>query len=140
MTIDSERKNGILLVSPECRLDAFEAVNLGKTLDAALKDEDIYVVLDMSGVPYLSSGGLRVLLVAQKKLSRKGGRLFLCALTEYAVQVIKMAGMDIIFTACDSVDAAFRQIAARQHIAQSEKDWQQLPGSRRLTRTPSGSF
>jgi anti-anti-sigma factor len=127
LNIKFERKNSILIVAPEGRLDAFEAINLGKELDNLLKEDDFYLVLDMSGVPYLSSGGIRTLLVAQKKLARKNGRLCLCNVSEYPAQVIKMAGMDVIFTFYDSVDAAASQILLLENIKRSEKDWRSLP-------------
>jgi anti-anti-sigma factor len=127
MNIKSERNNGLLIVSPEGRLDAFEATNLGKELETLLKAEDVYLVLDMVKVPYLSSGGLRVLLAAQKKLARKNGRVFLCGLAEYPDQVLKMAGLDIIFTVYATVDEAVKQISVLENINRSEKDWRNLP-------------
>jgi anti-anti-sigma factor len=66
MNIKSERKNGILVVAPDGRLDAFEAAGLGKELEILLKEGDTYLVVDMAGVLYLSSGGIRVFLAAQK--------------------------------------------------------------------------
>ncbi len=71
MNIKSERKNDILVITVEGRLDSFEAYNLGKELDSLPREDDIYVVLDMSNVQYLSSGGIRVLLASQKKLASK---------------------------------------------------------------------
>jgi anti-anti-sigma factor len=127
VNIKFERKNGTLIVSPEGRLDAFEASNLGKELETLLKEDDSYLVLDMTKVPYLSSGGLRVLLAAQKKLAKKNGRVCLCGLSDYPVQVIKMAGMDIIFTIYNSVEEAFNQISILENMKRSEKDIWQLP-------------
>ena len=127
MNIKSERKNNILTMSLEGRLDAFEASILGKELEAFLKEEDSYLVLDMAKVPYISSGGLRVLLVAQKKLARKNGRVCLCGLLEYPVQVIRMAGMDIVFTTYNTADEAINQILIQENMRRVEKDKQHLP-------------
>lgn len=127
MNIKSERKNGILVVAPEGRLDAFEAANLGKELEALLKADDGYLVLDMAGVPYLSSGGIRVLLTARKNLAKKNGQVCLCGLTEYPAQVLKMAGMDSIFTTYNTVDEAVNHSSTMENMQRSEKDWRQLP-------------
>lgn len=127
MNIKSERKNGILVVAPEGRLDAFEAANLGKELEALLKADDGYLVLDMAGVPYLSSGGIRVLLTARKNLAKKNGQVCLCGLTEYPAQVLKMAGMDSIFTTYNTVDEAVNHSSTLENMQRSEKDWRQLP-------------
>jgi len=127
MNIKSERKNGILVVAPEGRLDAFEAATLGKELETLLKEDDSYLVLDMVRVPYLSSGGIRVLLATQKNLARKNGGVCLCGLTEYPTQVLKMAGMDSVFTIYNTVDEAVDHISILENMQRSEKDWQHLP-------------
>jgi anti-anti-sigma factor len=127
VNIRSERKNGVLIVAPEGRLDAYEAINLGKELDTLVKEEDAYLVLDMVKVPYLSSGGIRVLLAAHKKLAKKKGQVFLCSLSEYPVQVLKMAGLDTIFNTYDSTTAALNQISSLENMQRSQKDWQSLP-------------
>jgi anti-anti-sigma factor len=114
-------------VAPEGRLDAFEAAGLGKELDRLLTEDDSYLVLDMAGVPYLSSGGIRVLLAAQKQLARKNGQVCLCALTEYPSQVLKMAGMDSIFTTYNTVDEAVNHISIMENMKRSGKDWRHLP-------------
>ncbi|MBN1188864.1 MAG: STAS domain-containing protein [Dehalococcoidales bacterium] len=131
MEIQSGRKSGILIVSPEGRLDAFEASKLGKELDLLLNDEDSYLVMDMARVPYLSSGGLRVLVAVQKKLSRVNGLVLLCGITDYPLQVLKMAGLDILFTVYDTVDEAVDRASALKNIQHSEKDWRSLPCYRR---------
>jgi len=127
MNIKSERKNGILVVAPEGRLDAFEAASLGKELETLLKEDDSYLVLDMARVPYLSSGGIRVLLATQKKLARQNGMVCLCGLTEYPAQVLKMAGMDNIFTTYNTVDEAVNHFSILENMNRSEKDWRHLP-------------
>jgi len=127
MNIKSERKNGILVVAPEGRLDTFEAAGLDKELETLLKEDDSYLVLDMSGVSYLSSGGIRVLLATQKKLARKNGQVCLCGLTEYPAQVLRMAGMDSVFTTYNTVDEAVNHILILEDMKRSEKDWRHLP-------------
>ena len=127
MNIKSERKNGILVVALEGRLDAFEAANLGKELETLLKEDDHYLVLDMVGAQYLSSGGIRVLLSTQKKLANKKGHVSLCGLMEYPAQVLKMAGMDSMFPTYNSVDEAVNHSSLLKNMKRSEKDWQQLP-------------
>jgi anti-anti-sigma factor len=127
MNIKSERKNGILVVAPEGRLDAFEAASLGKELETLLKEDDSYLVLDMAGVPYLSSGGIRVLLATQKKLTKKNGQVYLCGLTEYPAQVLRMAGVDSVFVIYNTVDEAVNHSSILENMKRSEKDWRHLP-------------
>lgn len=56
-------------------------------LDSSVKD----LVLDMKGVEYISSAGLRVLLAAQKKMS-KIGSLKLTGVCDTVMEVFEMTG------------------------------------------------
>lgn len=131
MKINSERKGGILVTVPEGRLDAFEAANLGKEIDTLLEEADSYLVIDMAGVPYLSSGGVRVLLGTHKKLARKNGRVCICGLQEFPAQVLKMVGIDSFFITYDTVDEAVHNILSAENMKRCEKDWRNLPCYRR---------
>ena len=58
------------------------------------------VVIDMSGVPFIASIGIRHLMSATKSLSRRGGRLVLFKPTEPVLEVLKTSGItDLISTA-----------------------------------------
>ncbi len=127
MSIKSERRNGILVVALEGRLGAFEATNLGKELETLLEEDDHYLVLDMSGALYLSSGGIRLLLSTHKKLAGKNGHISLCGITEFPAQVLKMAGMEGMFPTYTTVDEAVKHSSMLKDMKRSEKDWRNLP-------------
>jgi anti-anti-sigma factor len=127
MNLKSERINGILVVAPAGRLDAYEAGNLSEELDLLIKAEDAFVVLDMAAIPYLSSGGIRVLLTTHKKMVKRNGRLSLSGLTEYPQQVLRMAGMDALFTTFNDVTEAVNQSARLKNMQQGEKELKDLP-------------
>lgn len=131
MNIKSERNKGILVVAPQGRLDAFEAASLGKELEALIQEADAYLILDMGSVAYLSSGGIRVLLSTHKKLSGKKGRMCLCYVKGYLAEVLKMVGMEGVFTYYNVVDDAVNDILNMENIKRCEQDWQNLPCYRR---------
>jgi anti-anti-sigma factor len=54
--------------------------------------------VDFGGVSYISSAGLRVLLVAAKRLRAGRGTLVLCALGDPVRQVFDLAGFLPLFT------------------------------------------
>ena len=71
MNINVERTNEVLVISLSGRLDAntsplFEEKILN--LENEVKD----LIIDMKGLEYISSAGLRVLLAAQKKMNKLG--------------------------------------------------------------------
>jgi len=58
------------------------------------------VVIDMSGVSFIASIGIRHLVMASKSLARRGGRLVLLKLTPAVHEVLQTAGIiDLISTA-----------------------------------------
>ena len=96
MDIISQRVDGVLVVTPEGRLDAYGAMKLDETLDNIIQDEDSSVVFNMEGVSYLSSGGIRSFLRAERMMRDRGGQIKLCNLNPYPLEVLKMAGFDQI--------------------------------------------
>lgn len=97
MDINSERVEGVLVITPEGRLDAYGAVELNGVLETLIIPEDAVIIFNMAGVSYLSSGGIRSLLGAERTLKEKGGGICLCNLNPYPLDVLKMAGFDQIF-------------------------------------------
>ena len=69
------------------------------------------MVLDFSGVDYISSAGLRVMLVLARRMRDANGQLSLCAMNDAVRQVFQLAGFLPLFTVQDSRAAAVQQLA-----------------------------
>lgn len=69
-------------------------------------------VLDFAAVDYISSAGLRVVLMAAKRARQGEGRLLLCALPQHVREVFEISGFLKIIEAVDERAAALRQLAA----------------------------
>jgi stage II sporulation protein AA (anti-sigma F factor antagonist) len=64
---------------------------------ATLSGQKQNILLDMSGVSFLASIGIRYLVTATKSLTRRGGKLILVSPTEIVAEVLTTAGIaDII--------------------------------------------
>ena len=63
-------------------------------------------VIDLAGVDYVSSAGLRVILLAGKRLKAGGGRLALAGLRDNVREVFEMSGFLTLFPVLPTVDAA----------------------------------
>ena len=90
MQINQNQTAKTTTLTIEGRIDTTTAPNLENvinSLDAGVKD----LVLDMKGVEYISSAGLRVLLAAQKKMS-KIGTLKLTGVCDAVMEVFEMTG------------------------------------------------
>ena len=96
MTIEIKRGTdeiGILLTG---RLDTTTAPALEKTLRDDV-GETARLVLDLKGLEYISSAGLRVLLAAQKKM-QKVGSMKLVHVCEDVMEILEMTGFADILT------------------------------------------
>jgi anti-sigma B factor antagonist len=68
------------------------------------------VVIDGEKLDYISSTGLRVLLVAAKRLKAVDGRIVLSSLKPHILEVFEIAGFKSIFPIYGNVDQAARQL------------------------------
>jgi len=67
-------------------------------------------VVDLAQVTYLSSGGLRVLLVIAKELRERGGQVVLCCAQPNVARVLRITGFSEIFPSFDTREAALRAL------------------------------
>lgn len=95
MDINVERKNGTLIAQVAGRVDSANAREFEQALSAAISD-DSKVVLDLGGLAYISSSGLRVLLLVAKALRNKGAEFGLCSLSDPIREVFEISGFDKI--------------------------------------------
>ncbi|WP_067051756.1 STAS domain-containing protein [Methanofollis ethanolicus] len=106
MEMTAERCDGILIIEVGGRLDGYAAEEVKRGIATSLRDDDRSVVIDLAGLAYLSSAGIRVFLGLQKELKVRGGGLAICNVGEYPLQVLAMAGFDRVFTLFPSRAAA----------------------------------
>ena len=96
MKIDFNKENNVLNVSIEGRLDTTTAPSLEETLNEDM-GEAKNLILDLKGLEYISSAGLRVLLAAQKKM-QKLGSMKLINVCENVMEVFEITGFADILT------------------------------------------
>ena len=96
MTINKEKNNGILTLAIEGRLDTVTAPELEKVVNKETADVR-ELILEMKGLEYISSAGLRVLLAAQKKMNKQGV-MKLTDVCDAVMEVFEMTGFADILT------------------------------------------
>lgn len=104
MEIREETRDGVLLVTVDGRLDSNSAGELEAVLPPRVQAHE-KVVLDLAGVPYVSSAGLRVLLMGAKAARAKGHRLVLTGLSASVREVFDISGFSSILAIEPDVDA-----------------------------------
>ena len=95
MTITKNASDGTLYITLEGRLDTNTAPQLEAELKASLSGVT-ELDLDFSGLEYISSAGLRVLLAAQKAMSKQG-KMTIRHVNETIMEVFEITGfVDIL--------------------------------------------
>ena len=90
MTIEIKKNQEETIIKIVGRLDTITAPALDKTINEDLGDTK-NLVLDVKGMEYISSAGLRVLLAAQKKM-QKIGSMKVIKVCEEVMAVFEMTG------------------------------------------------
>jgi anti-anti-sigma factor len=81
------------------RLDAYWSEHLGNELKATIREGNHHLILDLSGVDYISSAGIRVLLTYYGQLSEINGSLSVSGLTGPAKSILETAGLSTLLQA-----------------------------------------
>ena len=90
MTIEIKKTENETIIEIVGRLDTITAPALDKTINEDIEDTK-NLVLDVKGMEYISSAGLRVLLAAQKKM-QKIGSMKVIGVCEEVMEVFEMTG------------------------------------------------
>ena len=90
MTIEIKKTEEETIIEIVGRLDTITAPALDKTINEDIGDTK-NLVLDVKGMEYISSAGLRVLLSAQKKM-QKIGSMKVTGVCEEVMEVFEMTG------------------------------------------------
>lgn len=98
----------IPVVEVRGRVDSMNANELGEALNRILDNESSQIVLDLSGVDYMSSAGVRELVSALKKARRNDGDMRLAQPTARVMDILEMSGLDTIVQVYASQDEAVK--------------------------------
>ena len=90
MTIEIKKTEEETIIEIVGRLDTITAPAQDKTINEDLEDPK-NLVLDVKGMEYISSAGLRVLLAAQKKM-QKIGSMKVTGVCDEVMEVFEMTG------------------------------------------------
>ena len=97
MEINSSELKRVQLFEIVVRVDSTNASELGTAMDRAADEGRNHIVLDLGGVEYMSSAGLREMVRVLKRVKRSGGDLRIANPSERVREVLELAGLDTIF-------------------------------------------
>jgi anti-anti-sigma factor len=116
--IQQEDVEGTRILALTGRLDTETSADVELTLQDLLAAGERNFLVDMSGIGYVSSAGLRVLLATAKQLEGGKGSLRLCCLNASVKQVFDVAGFSKLFSIFPSRDAA---LASAPKVKKADK-------------------
>ena len=96
MAIDALSDGGTVFVMADQRLDSSNAGAFSQELASVTEAASRAVVIDMQGLDYISSAGLRAIMQAVRKMHHQGGSLALCSLSSDVRAVFETSGFDQI--------------------------------------------
>jgi anti-sigma B factor antagonist len=100
MEIGTRTQNDVTIVAFRGSLDSKTSPQAQQAIDGILADGGRKLLVDFTGLDYISSAGLRVLLATVKRLSGTGGALRLFGLNETVREVFDISGFSTIFSVC----------------------------------------
>jgi len=74
-------------------------------------------VVDLSGLEYVSSAGLRCFMLAAKQAGTQGGKIVLAALRPVVAEIFQISRFDMVFELHPSVRAALAAVSAEAAAA-----------------------
>ena len=107
MNIVEKKQDDVMLLEIHGRLDTTNYRELEDRM-INLMEKEKKIVIDCSGMNYISSAGMRVFLMALKHLKNNDGQLRLCGLTDETKQIFEVAGFASFFDIYDTAEEATR--------------------------------
>ncbi|MBE0647279.1 MAG: STAS domain-containing protein [Bacteroidales bacterium] len=105
MEITEKKERNCTVVSISGRLDTTNYSVLEKKLMELIDSGEIRLLVNLSGMDYVSSSGLRILLMALKRITMAKGKFVLCSLQENIKEIFEISGFTNIFEICDNEEA-----------------------------------
>ena len=92
MNIPHEIGDKALILKPGGRIDGQNALDFQSSIDAVIGDSNLAVILELSELNYISSAGLRVILLLAKTLRSRNVQFSMCAISDSVKEVFEISG------------------------------------------------
>ncbi len=96
MQISVKTTNEVKVLAFEGRLDTGTSPDAQQQLTRLIEEGETKILVNLEKLDYISSAGLRVLLVVAKQLKTTDGELRICSLNEVVKEVFDISGFDMI--------------------------------------------
>ena len=110
MNLTEREVNGIHIIQVDGKLDINTFDVLEKKLTELIEGGIKKLLVDCTGMTFISSTGLRILIMSQKKLSATGGVIGLFGLNETTRKIFDITVYDKLFPIFEDEASALKEI------------------------------
>ena len=97
MHIKKDKIENFSVLKIKGRIDTVHSGELEKEVDLLFDGGEKHLIFNCEGMNYISSSGLRVFLVAQKKAKAVNGKLYLCNMQPAIQEIFRISGFSNLF-------------------------------------------
>ncbi len=108
--VAEEREENALVLIPAGRIDSGNARAFESLVTERIGAGEHQVIVDFSRLDFISSSGLRVLLIAAKTLKIHKGAIALCSMKDHIKEVFQISGFDRIIPIRDTRQSALNAL------------------------------
>jgi anti-anti-sigma factor len=109
-TLESTKQGNAAVLILSGRMDAESAPRFESACAQQLADGMTHIVLDMTGLQYVSSMGIRSFVLIGKQAKAGGGAVLLCGMKGFVKEVFDMTYVTSLFPLFESVEAAIASL------------------------------
>lgn len=108
MKVEVSSMNGFVKVTLAGRVDTTNANEFEKAMLEVVESGTSRILLNCAELNYISSSGLRVFLIVQKKMSASKGKFDLCSLRAEIKEIFDISGFTSIFSIFPDEESAIK--------------------------------
>lgn len=95
--VQEEHQEGVLVLVPVGRIDSSNAPGFERLINNHIDDGETNIIVDFGRLSFISSSGMRVLLIAAKSVrGAPDGKLVLCGMRDSIREIFSISGFDAI--------------------------------------------
>jgi len=108
MHIKKDKIGNFAVLSIKGRIDTVHSGDLEKEVNQLFDSGEKHLAFNCEGMNYISSSGLRVFLVAQKKAKAINGKLHLCNMQPAIQEIFRISGFSSLFRIFNTQEEALQ--------------------------------
>jgi len=112
MNIQQTNHDGVVVLAPSGRIDTTTSGAVDDTVRRSVDSGARSLVIDFSGVDYISSAGLRVLMLAAKQARAQNGYLAVAAVQPLVQEILEISKFTLVLRVLPSVREAVAAASA----------------------------